>query len=145
MELLSDGDSRHDSGQIIDVFPCSCPLLVMRIAYPQCWCSNLANYDQHGESTGCTMPCEGDATQVCGGVYAMNVYQIGTRRRLVEAPIPSVTYIGCYEDSQERVVSKRSFHRTMTNEVGLACHTCHTAQYSIAQYLVLFLCRDCWW
>lgn len=45
----------------------------------ECWCSGTDAtdypYDVHGESTGCDAPCAGNSGQICGGNYAMNVYQ----------------------------------------------------------------------
>eukprot|EP00752_Nemacystus_decipiens_P013321 g11797.t1 len=45
----------------------------------ECWCSGTDStdypYDVHGESPACLAPCSGDSSQVCGGTWAMTVYQ----------------------------------------------------------------------
>ncbi|CAM9986910.1 unnamed protein product [Ectocarpus sp. 6 AP-2014] len=45
----------------------------------ECWCSGTDSvnhpYAIHGESTDCNEPCAGDASETCGGYFAMNVYQ----------------------------------------------------------------------
>lgn len=39
-----------------------------------CFCGNA--YNRHGPSTACTMPCAGNAQEVCGGVWANSVYRV---------------------------------------------------------------------
>ncbi|RFU34593.1 hypothetical protein B7463_g1718, partial [Scytalidium lignicola] len=47
----------------------------------QCFCGNeLDNSTQIDEST-CSMPCEGDATEICGGPKALSVYKAANKRR----------------------------------------------------------------
>ena len=46
----------------------------------ECWCDTAqgdTNYrfDMHGSSTSCTMPCSGDASEICGGRWGMSVYK----------------------------------------------------------------------
>ncbi|CAN0080965.1 unnamed protein product, partial [Ectocarpus sp. 4 AP-2014] len=38
----------------------------------QCWCGD-ADYDVFGESTACDDPCDGDASQICGGRDALSI------------------------------------------------------------------------
>eukprot|EP00903_Cladosiphon_okamuranus_P016219 g14966.t1 len=44
----------------------------------ECWCGDDdTDHLKHGESEACDFKCPGDATQNCGGRWAMNVYQYG--------------------------------------------------------------------
>ncbi|CAM9110589.1 unnamed protein product, partial [Ectocarpus fasciculatus] len=38
----------------------------------ECWCGD-DNYDVFGESTACDDPCDGDASQICGGNNALSI------------------------------------------------------------------------
>eukprot|EP00903_Cladosiphon_okamuranus_P008203 g7898.t1 len=40
----------------------------------ECWCGSTNDYYRHGESTGCTVECTGNADEICGGGYAASVY-----------------------------------------------------------------------
>ena len=55
----------------------------------QCFCGN--SISRYGTSSACTMPCSGDSTQTCGGVWANSVYQTG--------------YLGCFADTANRDLS----------------------------------------
>ena len=39
-----------------------------------CFCGNAHN--RHGPSTACTMPCAGNAQELCGGFWANGVYRV---------------------------------------------------------------------
>ncbi|CAM9261415.1 unnamed protein product [Pylaiella littoralis] len=42
----------------------------------ECWCGgDETDHVQHGEAEVCDFECSGDASQICGGKWAMNVYQ----------------------------------------------------------------------
>ncbi|CAM9302811.1 unnamed protein product [Sphacelaria rigidula] len=41
----------------------------------ECWCGDDDEYARHGESDGCTMACSGAPGEICGGSFAMNVYE----------------------------------------------------------------------
>jgi hypothetical protein len=41
----------------------------------ECYCDDV--YDKHGEADNCETMCGGDDTQICGGSWAMTVYQVG--------------------------------------------------------------------
>ncbi len=45
----------------------------------QCFCgANDADYDQYGLARGdCGYNCTGDATQECGGIFRLQIYEIG--------------------------------------------------------------------
>lgn len=38
----------------------------------KCWCGD-EDYDVFGESTACDDPCDGDASQICGGHDALSI------------------------------------------------------------------------
>lgn len=40
----------------------------------QCFCGNT--YGKYGPAVGCNMPCGGNGNEICGGSWAMNIYQI---------------------------------------------------------------------
>lgn len=85
----------------------------------QCWCGNNAEYDVNGVGV-CDMACSGDSSELCGGSYAMSVYENDN----VEVD-PS--YRGCFADTADN----RVFHQTtsdfdLTTEVRLvgSVHGC---------------------
>ncbi|CAM9311351.1 unnamed protein product, partial [Laminaria digitata] len=45
----------------------------------------------------CRFECAGDASQTCGGSYAMNVYE----HDAAPTPPPTPGYLGCWEDSMD--------------------------------------------
>ena len=47
----------------------------------QCFCGN--EYDKYGEASNCNMECRGDKKQLCGGVWANQVYQAGKRAMIL--------------------------------------------------------------
>ncbi|CAH1776385.1 unnamed protein product, partial [Owenia fusiformis] len=40
----------------------------------QCFCGT--SYGKNGSSSGCNSQCQGDSTQICGGVWANDIYVI---------------------------------------------------------------------
>ncbi len=52
----------------------------------QCWCGNT--FGSYGTSTACTMACSGDATKICGGFNANNIYATGVPSTRVAASSP---------------------------------------------------------
>lgn len=43
----------------------------------KCYCGDdSTDYEQHGESNACSIPCLGDADEFCGGPDVMSVYGI---------------------------------------------------------------------
>ena len=41
----------------------------------ECFCGD--SYDKYGPADNCDMACSGDASQTCGGTWALQVYEIG--------------------------------------------------------------------
>lgn len=42
----------------------------------KCWCGGQrTDFDVHGPSTGCTSACAGNTGEICGGSFAMSVYE----------------------------------------------------------------------
>ncbi|GLC68280.1 hypothetical protein PLESTF_000671300 [Pleodorina starrii] len=50
-----------------------------------------------GESSNCTMPCTGNASQICGGLWALSVYATTGTPPPPTALTPGC-YIGCFQD-----------------------------------------------
>ncbi|CAM9115389.1 unnamed protein product, partial [Sphacelaria rigidula] len=66
----------------------------------ECWCGpDSSDISQHGLSAACTMPCSGNANEICGGSNAMNIYNMDSPP---PSPGPSNTFIDgdCYADVQ---------------------------------------------
>ena len=51
-----------------------------------CFCGNKTDYETYGPSIHCNQACRDDASQICGGDWALSVYQ------------PTYSYIGCFAD-----------------------------------------------
>ncbi|KAI9338198.1 WSC domain-containing protein [Obelidium mucronatum] len=58
-------------------------------------------------SSGCTYVCKGNALQICGGYYATSVYHTSssTTTTTTTSPFPGAVYVGCFADTQPRVLS----------------------------------------
>lgn len=79
------------------------PPVERRRLLKQCWCGNNAEYDANGVGV-CDMACSGDSGELCGGSYAMSVYENDN----VEVD-PS--YRGCFADTADN----RVFHQTTSD------------------------------
>ena len=112
------------------------PHIVRSFYRPQCWCGGEStDYTTHGDSDACTVACAGDASQTCGGSYAINVFEHDTA-----APPPG--YLGCWKDSAgDRIMDIVESSSSMTNDVStyspvfankgnLSCEN-HTFQYDL--------------
>ncbi|CAM9382480.1 unnamed protein product, partial [Ectocarpus sp. 8 AP-2014] len=96
----------------------------------QCWCGDNADYDANGAGE-CNMACSGDAGEICGGFYAMSVY---------ENPDDS-GYLGCYSDpADSRIFDLVDTSDDMTSDVCLA--NCGAYQYYGTQYSTQCWCGD---
>eukprot|EP00752_Nemacystus_decipiens_P004880 g4440.t1 len=75
------GDVTSSSSMTIEVCQAHCAgSAYFGVQYAiECWCSGSDSadypYDVHGASTDCTKPCSGNAAEICGGDWAMNVYK----------------------------------------------------------------------
>lgn len=86
------------------------------VSDPQCWCGGETDKDteRHGPST-CEYPCAGHDEQICGGWYAMSLYQYGGSPGL---DIPEGSkYLGCYAD--------RRFQRAMSFSLASSSEMTH--------------------
>ncbi|KAJ7383552.1 hypothetical protein OS493_027215, partial [Desmophyllum pertusum] len=50
----------------------------------ECYCGN--HYDRYGNATSCDLPCHGDSSKICGGPWALSVYN--TDPAIVPTAIP---------------------------------------------------------
>ncbi|KAJ7159926.1 WSC domain-containing protein [Mycena crocata] len=87
----------------------SCPLqflYFLRVHFPlciECWCGQALNATVAPEGD-CSLPCAGDASQVCGGYDRLTVFQDTppappTNSTQNTLPAPNVTVTTCYETS----------------------------------------------
>ncbi|CAM9951075.1 unnamed protein product [Pylaiella littoralis] len=97
---------------------CLCCLCCLcRNRHLQCWCGSAgADYALHGESTGCTYTCSGDAGQTCGGFDAANIYPYTGEK--ASTTIPS--FVGCYEDKR----SGRIMELALTDASSMTTEVC---------------------
>ncbi|CAB1103402.1 unnamed protein product [Ectocarpus sp. CCAP 1310/34] len=77
----------------------------------ECWCgAEGADYDANGEGV-CDTPCGGNDDEICGGFYAMSVYE--------NAKIDDPSYLGCYSDpADSRMFVQDISSDAMTAEVS---------------------------
>ncbi|CAM9971229.1 unnamed protein product, partial [Ectocarpus sp. 4 AP-2014] len=84
----------------------------------ECWCGNNAAYNINGPGV-CDFPCAGDASETCGGNFAMSVYSTG--------------YLGCFADLQTgRVFPVVTGSNSMTT--AICADTCAEYAYYGTQY-----------
>ncbi|KAF8311359.1 WSC-domain-containing protein, partial [Clavulina sp. PMI_390] len=124
----------------------------------QCFCdSSLASSASPIDSSDCGMTCGGDSTQMCGGNYAIDVYSSGSSNTqtvsgnptpatttattaVVTAattssspvtPTSSWTDLGCYQDSDARILT--GYSNTASTLTPTSCqNTCVGMGYSYA-------------
>ena len=94
--------------------------------------------DELGEGT-CDFPCAGDDSEICGGSFAISVYQYPD-----VIVVPPRTFLGCYADSKRgRIMTYKDTDNDMTTDVstnalfwgGTESHLLHRLDQS-----VLFAC-----
>lgn len=69
---------------------------------------------KHGESAECDFVCSGNTEQVCGGQWAMTVYEYAQPE-----PVPTYAELGCFSDAaNNRVMHYVTKSPEMTAEVG---------------------------
>ncbi|CAM9843168.1 unnamed protein product [Ectocarpus sp. 12 AP-2014] len=89
----------------------------------ECWCgAEGADYDANGAGV-CDMPCGGDADEICGGFYAMSVYENdvdgGETDDVDDGETEDPSYLGCYSDpADNRVFVQDISSAAMTAEVS---------------------------
>lgn len=70
----------------------------------------------NGESDSCTVDCAGDASQTCGGPFAISIYE-----HEYESVAPPLGYLGCWEDSgSDRIMNVVEIDGSMTTEVRIS-------------------------
>ncbi|CAM9165509.1 unnamed protein product [Scytosiphon promiscuus] len=101
----------------------------------ECWCGSNIDYDANGAGV-CDMVCGGASDdEVCGGVYAMSIYET--------ADPTEPTYLGCWSDPRgvTRVMSNLvASTEDMTTEV--CAELCATSTFFGTQYGVECWCGD---
>jgi hypothetical protein len=60
----------------------------------QCFCGNA--FGGQGPAGQCDQPCNGDSTEICGGVYENSVFAVTAKFP------PKPAYVGCFADNSSR-------------------------------------------
>lgn len=101
----------------------------------ECYCSNSIGSSGVPATDGCTMPCSGDATTVCGGADRITVYKyqgnVLTAQPTVLESYNNFVSQGCYVDSvHARLMTPVDVVGQMTVEKCI--DTCSNAEYDVA-------------
>lgn len=87
---------------------------------PQCFCgTSLDDPDKVGVATNCDIACTGNGAEICGGRFAISVYEPAE-----SSPVSSSTsgtrYLGCYGDAESpnRIMTEGLTDSFMTLEVN---------------------------
>lgn len=52
-------------------------LCLLLTAWSECWCSHfLSDMSAELDDEECDLPCDGDAEYICGGSWALSVYEL---------------------------------------------------------------------
>lgn len=102
----------------------------------QCWCGNTAPANNGASSltyADCATSCQGNSLELCGGDWALSVYN---NTVIVTPEIPSksldlsASYVGCYIDNANHVMTETSL---TTNQTVDGCvHACEISGYSVS-------------
>lgn len=83
------------------------------LRHPQCYCGVAADDPARLGDARCSIPCAGDATQVCGGFNAISVYEF------VDTVDIEPENLGCWRDTRnDRIMEFEQSDSSMTNEVS---------------------------
>jgi hypothetical protein len=117
----------------------------------ECWCDNALNNAGKRVTDGCTMACNGDSTQFCGGPDRLTLYGLGVE---VPVEIPSTTTstssavttsaaasntpywyaVGCFNDTNDARTLKYNVAAEGGPE-GLTHETCQSSCLSLGHSL----------
>ncbi|CAG7849956.1 SubName: Full=Uncharacterized protein {ECO:0000313/EMBL:CCA67329.1} [Serendipita indica DSM 11827] len=101
----------------------------------ECYCSHSIGSSGQPAEDGCTMPCSGDMSTICGGPDRITVYKYRGKEFPAGATVLSsykdFTSQGCYADSvQARIMTGVAANEEMTVETCI--DTCIAAGYEVA-------------
>lgn len=98
----------------------------------ECYCGlNLSNNSTLGFS-GCSMACNGNSSETCGGPSRLSVYNNTAFNPPAHRPtISNYTFTGCYIDTNPRILNGYSFSATNMTE-DLCVRTCASKGYRYA-------------
>jgi len=105
----------------------------------QCFCGNI--YGTQGASNNCSMKCQSNATEICGGTNSNSVYSFpaGTSYATSSSALFSAQYIGCFADiSSNRDLSTFAGANSLMT-VETCAHLCTSYSYFGVQYG-----QECW-
>lgn len=100
----------------------------------ECYCGNKIDSTSTLQTSGCSMACAGDGTEICGGPSRLSMYQVKPSGPAIVQKAGTFAYKGCYtEATTGRALSaKQSAGASMTVE---QCSTvCSGYQYMGVEY-----------
>ena len=110
----------------------------------ECYCGTTLSSSAATAQPGCTMPCSGNATQICGGSSRLSVYNYTLYAPPQHKPvITGYGFVGCYTDANPRTLDKYSFSSAnMTQEMCVG--GCAAKGYTVAgaEYASQCFCGD---
>ncbi|KAK3325106.1 WSC domain-containing protein [Apodospora peruviana] len=82
----------------------------------ECWCSDaVTNGGAPQAASNCATSCNGDASELCGGGWAIDIYSSTTAASVPSGtPTPTVkpvagwAHVGCYTDAEDRTLPDKS-------------------------------------
>merc|ERR1712050_101326 len=100
----------------------------------ECWCGNdYPSHDLKRSTASCNKPCSGDDSQLCGGSWRINIYDVPKKD-----PAPH-TDGDCYEDNRSRVLPYRA-----ARSESMTVDTCIQLCEKEYQYAGLAVGKECW-
>ncbi|KAJ3393304.1 hypothetical protein HDU92_007865 [Lobulomyces angularis] len=102
----------------------------------ECYCgSAVAN--SASETTKCTKPCSGNASQMCGGPSKLNLYSLSgiipAPPNVIKDNLPSNwKYIGCFLDQSPKLLNTPIFLPKGTNSVKSCIQACSEKKFTFA-------------
>jgi hypothetical protein len=113
----------------------------------ECYCGNTTPEEQAAESE-CNMPCDGDATEMCGAGMRLSVYGPVNAAPTEQPPAESsnpltvddFTYEGCYTDSVALRVLSGATTTTDDNTLASCAATCAGYNYFGVEYGIQCFC-----
>lgn len=107
----------------------------------ECYCGNTIQPESTSGASGCTIPCAGDATEICGGGERLNVFNNTAWVAPALTQVFGVKLLGCYKEPEggRAVVGFMYGDNALTVESCVA--ECSDRGYSIAG---AEFGRECW-
>ncbi|KAK6525361.1 hypothetical protein TWF694_005500 [Orbilia ellipsospora] len=99
----------------------------------QCFCSDSIGYGRLPGQTGCTYPCSGNTTEICGGPSRLSVYKNTKWKPTVIPPaVLNWKYNGCWTEITGRAIRGYSFSNVANMTTTSCVSTCIGKGYTVA-------------